>query len=69
MNDKMTKQQQFLLELFEKQKQGVVILQKSADEDVPDLKLAEANHETVLYSNEAYKNIVGTEHDYESINI
>ena len=69
MSDKMTKQQQFLLELFEKQKQGVVILQKKPDEDVPYRELAEANHETVLYSNEAYKNIVGTEHDFESINI
>ena len=69
MNDKMTKQQQFLLELFEKQNDGVVILQKKADGDVLDLQPAEENYETVLYSNEAYKKIVGTKHNFESINI
>ena len=62
MSDKMTEQQQVVLEIFERQNEGVVILQKKNNED-------EAEHETVLYSNDAYKRIVGSANDSESIKI
>ena len=58
-----------VLEIFEKQNEGVIIFQKSTDAEVPDREAAEAQHETILYTNKAYKKIIGVDHDFESINI
>ena len=69
MNDSMSKQQQVVLEIFEKQNEGVIIFQKEKDADVPDRESAEARHETILYTNKSYRKMVGIEHDFESINI
>ena len=69
MSDSMSKQQQIVLEIFEKQNEGVIIFQKEKDADVPDRKIDEARHETIHYTNKAYRKMIGSEHEFESINI
>ena len=59
LNVTMTEQQKVVLEIFEKQNEGVVIIQKSTD--------PEEQIQTVLYSNSLFKEIVGTENEAEGI--
>ena len=62
----MTKQQQVVLEIYERQNEGVIIFQKKMSSEISENEEAE---DTILYSNNAFKKLVGTENDNEGITI
>jgi hypothetical protein len=69
LGETLTKQQQIMLEIFEQQNEGVVLLQKPKKKDSKDGKEDEQPKSEVLYINNALKRIINSAESTDPISI